>query len=179
MASASPFQTDQLGQSFNAMPATINGTTGFGGNLTGNVTGNVTGTASAIADGAVSAAKLDGAQSGSAPIYGCRAWVNFDGTRDTTGAASTANTNRLIRASGNVASVLRNSAGDYTITFTTAISDTNYCVTTMCGADSLGSGSGYSQASAGNLTTTSVKIFTRSVVPSVIDAPNISVAIFR
>ena len=25
------------------MPATINGTTGFGGNLTGNVTGNVTG----------------------------------------------------------------------------------------------------------------------------------------
>jgi hypothetical protein len=27
------------------MPATINGTTGFGGNLTGNVTGNVSGTA--------------------------------------------------------------------------------------------------------------------------------------
>lgn len=33
-----------------------------------------------LADAAVSAAKLDGAQSGSAPIYGCRAWVNFDGT---------------------------------------------------------------------------------------------------
>lgn len=29
------------------MPATINGTTGFGGNLTGNVTGNVSGTSSA------------------------------------------------------------------------------------------------------------------------------------
>lgn len=63
-----------------------------------------------------------------APVYGCRAWVNFDGTRDTTGAVSTANTNRLIRASGNVASVLRNSTGNYTITFTTAMPDVNYSV---------------------------------------------------
>jgi hypothetical protein len=54
--------------------------------------------------------------------------VNFDGTRDTSGATSTANTNRLIRASGNVTSVLRNGTGDYTITFTTAMSDANYAV---------------------------------------------------
>jgi hypothetical protein len=54
--------------------------------------------------------------------------VNFDGTKDTTGATSTANTNRLIRASGNVTSVLRNGAGDYTITFTTPMSDANYNV---------------------------------------------------
>ena len=65
----------------------------------------------------------------SPPIYACRAWVNFDGTKDTTGAASTANTNRQIRASGNVASVLRNGQGDYTITFTTAMPDANYAVT--------------------------------------------------
>ena len=65
---------------------------------------------------------------GSAPSYACRAWVNFDGTRDTTGATSTANTNRLIRSSGNVASVLRNGTGDYTITFTTAMSNANYSV---------------------------------------------------
>jgi hypothetical protein len=62
------------------------------------------------------------------PIYACRAWVNFDGTRDTTNTASTANTNRLIRASGNVASVLRNGPGDYTITFTTAMPNVNYVV---------------------------------------------------
>lgn len=66
--------------------------------------------------------------SGDAPIYAARAWVNFDGTKDSTGAASTANTNRLIRASGNVTSVLRNGAGDYTITFTTAMPDANYAV---------------------------------------------------
>jgi hypothetical protein len=64
------------------------------------------------------------------PIYACRAWVNFDGTKDTTGAASTANTNRLINASGNVTSVLRNAAGDYTITFTTGMPDANYSINT-------------------------------------------------
>ena len=91
-------------------------TSGITANLTGNVTGN-----------ADTATKLS-TTTGSAPAYACRAWVNFDGTRDTTGAVSTANTNRLIRASGNVTSVLRNSVGDYTITFTTAMSDANYSV---------------------------------------------------
>ena len=33
-----------------------------------------------LVDASVTAAKLSGAQTGSAPIYGCRAWVNFDGT---------------------------------------------------------------------------------------------------
>lgn len=82
-----------------------------------------------LANGAVTAAKLDsvGQGAGNPPIYGCRAWVNFDGTKDTTGAASTANTNRLIRANGNVGSVLRNSVGNYTITFTTAMPDEHYC----------------------------------------------------
>jgi hypothetical protein len=67
------------------------------------------------------------------PIYACRAWVNFNGTRDTTNTASTANTNRLIRASGNVASVLRNGQGDYTITFTTPMPNANYVVTGTAG----------------------------------------------
>jgi hypothetical protein len=33
-----------------------------------------------IASAAITAPKLDGAQTGTAPIYGVRAWVNFDGT---------------------------------------------------------------------------------------------------
>lgn len=65
---------------------------------------------------------------GSAPIFGCRAWVRFDGTKDTTGATSTANTNRQILGSGNVTSVLRNSVGNYTITLTTALTDANAAV---------------------------------------------------
>lgn len=102
------------------MPATINGTSGFGGNLTGNVTGN--------ADTATTATGLVNA-SGSAPVYGCRAWVNFDGTRNATNTgASTNGANVLIRASGNVSSVLKNGTGDYTITFTTGMPNTNYAV---------------------------------------------------
>jgi hypothetical protein len=93
-----------------------------------------------IADGAITASKLDGAQTGSAPIYGCRAWVNFDGTRDTTGSVSLTNTNRLIRGSGNVSSVSRSGVGIYTINFTTAMGGANYCVTaTVKGASSVAS----------------------------------------
>ena len=83
-------------------------------------------TTAKINNAAVTAAKLNGAQTGDAPIYGCRAWVNFNGSADTTGATSTANSNRLIRASGNVTSVLRNGAGDYTVTFSTPMPDENY-----------------------------------------------------
>jgi hypothetical protein len=98
----------------------VNGTTSATFTTSG-ITGNLTGNAD-------TATKFS-TTTGSAPAYACRAWVNFDGTKDTTGAVSTANTNRLIRSSGNVTSVLRNSVGDYTITFTTAMSDANYSVT--------------------------------------------------
>lgn len=50
-----------------------------------------------------------------ATAYGCRAWVNFNGT----GTVS-------IRESGNVSSITDNGTGDYTINFTTAMPDANY-----------------------------------------------------
>jgi len=53
--------------------------------------------------------------SGDAPIYACRAWVNFNGTGTV-----------AIRASGNVSSITDNGTGDYTINFTTAMPDANY-----------------------------------------------------
>ena len=55
--------------------------------------------------------------SGSAPVYACRAWVNFNGTGTV-----------AIRASGNVSSITDNGTGDYTINFTTAMPDANYAV---------------------------------------------------
>ena len=53
--------------------------------------------------------------SGSAPIYACRAWVNFNGTGTV-----------AIRASGNVSSITDNGVGDYTVNFATAMQDVNY-----------------------------------------------------
>jgi hypothetical protein len=37
-------------------------------------------TTAKVADAVITAPKLDGAQTGTAPIFGIRAWVNFDGT---------------------------------------------------------------------------------------------------
>jgi hypothetical protein len=61
-----------------------------------------------------------------ATAYGCRAWVNFDGTGTP-----------AIRASGNVSSITDNGTGDYTMNFTTAMPDANYSV---CGLSSVESG---------------------------------------
>jgi hypothetical protein len=54
---------------------------------------------------------------GDAPIYACRAWVNFDGTGTV-----------AIRASGNVSSITDNGTGDYTVNFTTPMTDNLYAV---------------------------------------------------
>ena len=56
--------------------------------------------------------------SGSAPVYACRAWVNFNGTTSP----------GTIRASGNVSSVTRNGTGNYNVNFTTAMPDANYAL---------------------------------------------------
>jgi hypothetical protein len=66
---------------------------------------------------------------GTAPVYGVRVWVSFDGTKNTSGVTDYTNTNRFILGSGNVTNVLRTSAGNYTISFSTALSNALYSVT--------------------------------------------------
>jgi hypothetical protein len=56
--------------------------------------------------------------SGTAPLYMCRAWVNFNGTGTV-----------AIRASGNVTSITDNGTGDYYVNFSTSMPDTNYVIT--------------------------------------------------
>ena len=64
--------------------------------------------------------------SGTAPIYGVRAWVNFVGT----GSSSA---NATLNGSGNIATVYKTSNGIYTATFTTALPDANYAITFAAG----------------------------------------------
>ena len=96
---------------------------------------------------------------GTAPVYGVRAWVNFDGTKDTSWAVSTANTNRLIRApSGNVTNVLRNGTGDYTISFSLPMPSANY---TMNGTTSTtGTSTNAVMAKGTSFSTGSVNVIT-------------------
>jgi len=61
-----------------------------------------------------------------ATAYGCRAWVNFNGTGTV-----------AIRDSGNVSSITDNATGNYTFNFSTAMPDINYNV--VCGTSPSGS----------------------------------------
>jgi hypothetical protein len=91
-------------------------------------------------------------------VFPCLAWVNFNGT------------NGAIAASGNVSSVVRNAAGDYTINFNTAMPDANYSaqVTSSMNENNI------AQQLAGSL-----RINTRSANGTVTDATTVTVAIFR
>ena len=63
-----------------------------------------------------------------ATAYGCRAWVNFNGTGTV-----------AIRGSGNVSSITDNGTGLYVANLTTALTDTNACATSSGSASTSGS----------------------------------------
>jgi hypothetical protein len=129
--------------------------------------GTITGiSAGGLTDGCITAAELDGAQSGSAPIYAARAWVNFNGTGTV-----------AIRASGNVSSITDNGTGDYTVNFTTALADANYSILSI---------GNRSQAwitalndTAAAPTSSAVRIATVTSSFTFADPPYVNVAIFR
>ena len=87
--------------------------------------------------------------SGAAPIYACRAWVNFNGTGTV-----------AIRASGNVSSITDNGVGNYTVNFTTAMPDANYSVATSSRQDADPSENAYDLrvGRVGPFSTTGVKV---------------------
>lgn len=105
-----------------------------------------------------------------------KAWVIFNGENDTTGAASSANTNRQIIAAYNVTSVSRSAAGTYVANISAGVlPDANYC-------EVYGStGQGYASRNASvAATATALAITTRSMsVPGTLaDVARVMVAIF-
>jgi hypothetical protein len=111
--------------------------------------------------------------SGSAPVYACRAWVNFNGTGTV-----------AIRASGNVSSITDNGTGDYTVNFTTAMTDVNYSPLVVQGNDN----SGNSGVRGANVLATQVAPTTSAIrvgtwvstgLRSAEDSDYVFVAIFR
>ena len=112
--------------------------------------------------------KFNSGYGSAATAYGCRAWVNFNGTGTV-----------AIRASGNVSSITDNGTGDYTVNFTTALADANYSVVGACGDGSTGSFVFRSNAYASAPTTSAARISTANSAFSASNADYISVAIFR
>jgi hypothetical protein len=112
------------------MPVTISGTAGItypAGGLANTVGAGVgtsdtqTLTSKTLTSPTLTTPNIDSAQiptvSGTAPLYMARAWVNFNGTGTV-----------AIRGSGNVSSITDVGVGEYTVNFTTAMSDANYSV---------------------------------------------------
>ena len=120
--------------------------------------------------GNVAAARITDAlnASGDAPIFACRAWVNFDGTGTV-----------AIRASGNVSSITDNGTGDYTVNFTTAMPDADYVVTASTG----GTGNAFCFRTFDDSTARTSSLFRLSTVNvatiSQVDPAQVNIAIFR
>ena len=102
-----------------------------------------------------------------ATAYGCRAWVNFDGTGTV-----------AIRSSGNVTSITDNGTGDYTVNFTTAMPAANYSIIgSTIGSDN---GATFVDSRGTNLATGSARCGTFSSATGALGDRNfISIAVFR
>lgn len=85
--------------------------------------------------------------SGEAPIYACRAFVNFNGTGTV-----------AIRTSGNVSSITDNGTGNYTVNFITAFTHGDYSTSLSYGQDSGSTGTGSWASRISNQTTSNVLI---------------------
>jgi archaellum component FlaF (FlaF/FlaG flagellin family) len=104
-----------------------------------------------------------------ATAYGCRAWVNFNGTGTI-----------AIRASGNVSSITDNGVGDYTINFTTAMPDTSFAVAGMSNWDGTSRGALLGINVLRTTTTSAVPITTlQSGAYGAFDTTVVTVAVFR
>jgi hypothetical protein len=102
-----------------------------------------------------------------ATAYGCRAWVNFNGT----GTPAR-------RGWGNVNSITDNGVGDYTVNFASSMPDANYAAIATCSNDS----SGFNipgSVSITNQTTAGVQLQVRDSGGGNVDRTIVTCAVFR
>ena len=104
-----------------------------------------------------------------ATAFGCRAWVNFNGTGTP-----------AIRASGNVSSITDNGTGDYTVNFTTAMPDANYSISSLCGYNTYVTEAAFVTLNTTTVpTTTAYIIKTRDASSNLFDSTFVLSSIFR
>ena len=105
---------------------------------------------------------------GSAPVYACRAWVNFDGTGTV-----------AIRDSGNISSITDNGTGQYIVNISNAMLDDNYGVLAT-GQSLKGDESAKNRITASSaINSSSAAVTTSDTAENHRDLESVSVAIFR
>ena len=169
------------------MTTTISGTSGvtFPAGGVGNPAGDVVGTTDSqtltnktLTSPTLTTPTINSAQvatvSGTAPIYLCRAWVNFNGTGTV-----------AINASGNVSSITDNGTGEYTVNMTTAMPDINYVINATANAN-YGTASGFMNINTTTAsftevapTTSAFRVQTVNRVNTAYDPKYVDVSVFR
>jgi hypothetical protein len=118
--------------------------------------------------------KFNSGYGSAATAYGCRAWVNFNGTGTV-----------AIRASGNVSSITDNNTGDYTVNFTNAMPDANYAASAIAQRNVTGvlNQAGFTfipaNGSTPRQTSSAFRVMTTDQGPGPQDAIVLTIAIFR
>ena len=106
-----------------------------------------------------------------ATAYGCRAWVNFNGTGTL-----------AIRDSGNVSSITDNGTGLYTLNFTTSMPDANYSVSGIGNGNTGGVYvviAGPAASGADVMTTSQIKMRNKDQDGNNVDSVNTCIQVFR
>lgn len=101
----------------------------------------------------------------------CRAFINFNGT----GLIAT-------RAQFNVSQITDNGVGDYTITFTNALTDGNYFASGSCQMNGIMGNLNVDLFGSGSMLTSSCRVRSsggNSITDGVFDSPVFTLAIFR
>ena len=119
------------------------------------------------------------------PLFGCRAFVNFDGTNTsnvTVNGATEAHC--AIRSSGNVSKVVRTAQGNYKVYFVIPMPDNNYCAVYTPKGMANGTASGtlyYGGASNTDrpITNNYVYVATLNTTGNAVDSDELCVSIFR
>ena len=113
--------------------------------------------------------KFNSGYGSAATAYGCRAWVNFDGTGTV-----------AIRASGNVSSITDIGVGIYDMNFTTAFSAFDYAVVTNSGGSTAATGDdNYGSFDYPNSGTSKARIRQLNAAGSRYDATLVCCAVIR